>query len=64
MTTQTLDVNDGTLDAFVLTYCAEHGIECDGDVFGLAFSGRELCSEAEAAEIIEDAARTYGLKEA
>jgi hypothetical protein len=56
-----LNVEDGSLDQFVLEYCAAHGIECDGDVFGLYFAGVTDISGAEAEEIIRKAAADYQL---
>lgn len=32
-----LSIDNGTLDSFVVDYCATSGIDCDGDVFGLFF---------------------------
>lgn len=43
------NVNDGTLDSFILAYCEKHGIECDGGVFSVFFSGSDDFDEDEAA---------------
>jgi hypothetical protein len=50
-----------TFNAFVREYCQRHAIRCDGDVFGLMFSGHEVCSKSDAMPIIEEGARIYGL---
>lgn len=63
----TLNTNDGTLDAFIRSYCYVNRIECDGDVFSQAFSlietgeKRETFSEGEARAIISNAALAYDL---
>lgn len=60
--TKSLSVNDGTLDAFVLDYCERNSIECDGDVFGLVFSGAEEFSIGDAVTIIHNAAYLWELR--
>lgn len=63
MTTQpTLSRNDGTLDAFIVSYCGEHGIRCDGDAFGIMFADQDEYSESESAALIERAADIYELR--
>jgi hypothetical protein len=52
-----------SLDLFVQLYCREHGIDVDGDVFGVMFSGIQTeWTTTEAAQIIEDGVRIYGLR--
>jgi len=56
---------DGTdmLSEFVREYCDVHSITCDGDAFGMAFSGMDNdMTEAEVASIIETTADVYGLR--
>lgn len=55
MVRETLSTNDGTLDAFVLAECKAAGKECDGDLFGVLFSGRETFTTDEARTIVQGA---------
>jgi hypothetical protein len=54
--------DDDTLSEFVRVYCAANAIDCDGDVFGLMFSGRNEWREQEAIDTIELAASAYNLR--
>ena len=58
-----LDSEDAdSLDPFIRVYCAAHGIECDGDVFGMAFSGKRWLPTSEARRIIEEFSALYCLR--
>lgn len=47
--TSTLRRDDGSLDAYVRRFCEDRGIECDGDLWGIVFSGvRDEISESDA----------------
>src|SRR3954470_17079879 len=35
---RTLNTDDSSLDKFIQDYCPKHGIEIDGDVFGMMFA--------------------------
>lgn len=59
---QTLKEEDDSVNDYVRTYCLAHGIECDGDAFGLMFSGAESWTVAEATRLIESAADIYNLR--
>lgn len=52
---------DGSLDDFIVAYCEEHGILCDGDIFGVMFSGAEEFSIPQAEILIDMAADLYCL---
>jgi hypothetical protein len=57
------DYMDGSLDRFIQAYCPPRGIEIDGDVFGVMFTGLQTeWTESEAIAVIEDAARIYDLR--
>jgi hypothetical protein len=51
------------LSEFIRQYCADNGIECDGDAFGMAFSGMDNdMTEGDVVAIVEATADTYGLR--
>jgi len=53
----------GDLDEFIQSYCPEHGIEIDGDAFGVMFSEADReWTESEAVQVIDDTARIYRLR--
>jgi hypothetical protein len=59
----TTDEGLDALNDFVFQYCDDHGIKCDGGVFGMMFSGlKQVWTQEEAIALIEEGARTYGLK--
>lgn len=49
------------LDVFVQGFCAAYNIRVDGDVFGVAFSGKDAFARAEAEQIITSSAKAFGL---
>lgn len=57
-----LDRRDGSLDAFIMKYCAERGIRVDGDVFGVMFADHDLWTRDEAVAVIDRAAETWKLR--
>lgn len=59
--TSAYDAED-KLGEFIRQYCAKRGITVDGDAFGMMFSEDREWTESEAAAVIEDAARIYGLR--
>lgn len=57
--TAMLSSADGTLDDFVLGFCAARGLTCDGDIFGVAYSGVEALPIGEAYAIAAATAKVW-----
>lgn len=56
-------MDETQIDQFIRDYCQDAGIRCDGDVFGVMFSGVEYPISAEdAADLIESGADIYQLR--
>lgn len=53
---------DGTLSVFIQEYCYSHDILVDVDVFNVAFGGSHIFDEKYAAELIEQFADLYELR--
>lgn len=54
----TLSQDDGTLDDFVVGYCDARGVECDGDLFGVLFTGQDSWTLEEAETLVERGVKT------
>jgi hypothetical protein len=53
---------DDSVNDFIRTYCRAWDIRCDGDAFGLYFSGADKWTASEAIKLIKAAADQYGLR--
>lgn len=58
-----LRTNDNTLSLFIAAYCFNNNILCDGDIFGIAFSGANEYTIAHAKELIDQFADLYCLRD-